>query len=862
MKSLALYIDKWYIVGAVSTDGITRPVKLPNKEDKIWLYFYEDVANNEISYGKGFQAKYRNNEVHYYGDVFSKITSSSEKYIKFKLPQPMKSIFKDSGIFNDLRKDIEESGITTYVSFSKDISLAARILFLNELRADGFDVKESVARIGHLALEYAAMKAGYEDAGYYLVMNACNENLHYSLYQRSDDLFLRESEECIPGLGTDVRSRALIEHVVDNINDKEHFLKTPEERESEYLRMTQYVDEWLIKLSTARSFIPIQLTGITLSKDPFKEYSVSVKKVTIDERTKRMVTDIINVIVRFVKDSNISHDQIKGVILLGNTFTNSQFVAELSNHYNLNNGKMVCYKDKDLSSLVGAYDFIDCSQFSVERDSLRANAETELRRIQLAEEEAEANLKAMEAEEQRAAEEQSRIEAERKFKDAMDKGYDAEKEHDYDEMAEYFGIALSLRPNDEEASRMHQDALRKKAELSVLRDNYKEKIQQAKDALDEKNYELTKQKAEEALSFDKESSTALRIKEEAVRHIKCAKELERYLDRADLFIAQKAYSEAQQELNKAKLLDVDDKEIKEREARIQNEQGAVNQKVNDLSSALNQALDEGRYDDALSACNELIEVDLTNSRKWSARIGDIRHKQEKAVEEEKVLQKIYSKIESAQWSEDWKTLVMLCKEALAVREDSCIRQKLEKGEERLAAQKAVEELDSTIAEIKDLILSSDFNEARAKLNQLRKMNLDSAHQEKVKGLNQLIFQKEDEAENARRTKQGNNQREFEDFQTETKPEPSKEPRRAVTGFGPSKGPSVSNDDFDFDFGEPKKKQNVQRDSRPQPVQKSKPTTSTPKTGCFFEVDLGGAGQTSSKATNKTVGKITNDDFNF
>lgn len=120
MKSLALYIDKWYIVGAVSTDGITRPVKLPNKEDRIWLYFYEDVANNEISYGKGFQAKFRNNEVHYYGDVFSKITSSSEKYIKFKLPQPMKSIFKDSGIFNDLRKDIEEeSGITTYVSFSR-----------------------------------------------------------------------------------------------------------------------------------------------------------------------------------------------------------------------------------------------------------------------------------------------------------------------------------------------------------------------------------------------------------------------------------------------------------------------------------------------------------------------------------------------------------------------------------------------------------------------------------------------------------------------------------------------------------------------------------------------------------------------
>ena len=69
----------------------------------------------------------------------------------------------------------------------------------------------------------------------------------------------------------------------------------------------------------------------------------------------------------------------------------------------------------------------------------------------------------MEEEKQRTATEQSRMEADRKFKEAMNKGYDAEKEHDYDQMAEYFGIALSLRQNDDEAIRMHQEALRRKA---------------------------------------------------------------------------------------------------------------------------------------------------------------------------------------------------------------------------------------------------------------------------------------------------------------------------------------------------------------------------------------------------------------
>ena len=92
-------------------------------------------------------------------------------------------------------------------------------------------------------------KSNYTEDGYYLVLNACNENLHYALYQKTDDLFNREKEDVLEGLGTDVRSRALIEHVVDYINEREYLLKTKEERESEYLRMNQFVDDWLVNPS-------------------------------------------------------------------------------------------------------------------------------------------------------------------------------------------------------------------------------------------------------------------------------------------------------------------------------------------------------------------------------------------------------------------------------------------------------------------------------------------------------------------------------------------------------------------------------------------------------------------------------------
>ena len=858
MKSLALYIDKWYIVGAVNTDGITRLVNLPNREDRIWLYFYEDVANDEISYGKGFQSKFRNNEPHYYGDVFSLITQSSAQYTMFKRSQPMKGIFKSSKIFDDLRKDMDEDGdITTYISFSKDISLASRLLFIEELKEERFVVQESVARICHLALEYAAKKSNYTEDGYYLVLNACNENLHYALYQKTDDLFNREKEDVLEGLGTDVRSRALIEYVVDYINEREYLLKTKEERESEYLRMNQFVDDWLVKLASARSYIPVELTNVTLSRDPFKNYPVPVKKSKIDERTDKIVKDIINVIVRFVKDAGVSHELIKGILFLGNTFTNIQFKKELRSYYNLDDCKMVSYKDSDLSSLVSAYTFIDCSQFSAAQNVMRGNAEAELRRIKIAEEEAAAMKRAKEEADAKAAIEKEATEAERKFKDAMDMGYDAEREHDYDKMEEFFNIALTLRPDDDEAKQKHEEALRKKAELSVKQNHYKEKIQQAKAAYDENDYETAKFKAEEALSFMSDSKEALRIKEDSIRRIKSQKELERFLDRADLFIVQKAYSEASQELQKAKLLDVDYKEIIDREARIKKEQQATNIKVEELCNHLNSALNEGRFDDAITFCNELIEVDFTNSRKWSARISDINIKKERVAEEQKRWEKLVGDIDSAQWSEEWNRIISLCKEALDIKENKDIRAKLEKAEAKFKAENELKMLDQTIAEIKDLILGSHFAEAKEKLASLRRMSLDPYRDAKVRDLNSLIFTKEDEAESARHARQ--QQWVQSDFD-----ENFNSGRTVIEGFAhigqqPKKPqskpqPKPKNDPFDWDFGTPSSKP---KQAKPA----TKPQKSKSNDG-FFDSAVKGSKPIEGKSVSKPSGKITNNDFNF
>ena len=64
MKSLSLYIDKGFITVAINYDGNVLPLSLPNGEDKIWLYFHEDIANSRVEYGKSFENNYRDKLPH------------------------------------------------------------------------------------------------------------------------------------------------------------------------------------------------------------------------------------------------------------------------------------------------------------------------------------------------------------------------------------------------------------------------------------------------------------------------------------------------------------------------------------------------------------------------------------------------------------------------------------------------------------------------------------------------------------------------------------------------------------------------------------------------------------------------------
>ena len=199
MKTLSLYVDKWFITVAVNIDGKIMPLSLPNGEDRIWLFFQEDIVNKRIVYGKDFEKNYRDRQPHYFGDIFNLIEQGDAHFTRYQnRPEEITGIFKVSNIFNDLHQAIDGEGrVDTYLSFSTDISDIARYKFIEELKEANFNVVESVARISYLALEESKKRSIFTEDGYYLSMVATNDNLHYALYEHTDGVFIRKEESSL-----------------------------------------------------------------------------------------------------------------------------------------------------------------------------------------------------------------------------------------------------------------------------------------------------------------------------------------------------------------------------------------------------------------------------------------------------------------------------------------------------------------------------------------------------------------------------------------------------------------------------------------------------------------------------------------
>lgn len=833
MKSLSLYIDKWFITVAVNIDGNVLPLFLPNNEDRIWLFFHEDVANSRIEYGKDFEIDYRDRLPHYIGDVFNLIEEGDYHFTRYdKRPEEIKEIFKVSGIFNHLHQAVEEEGLVdTYISFSADISDLARFRFIEELREANFNVVESVARISHLALEECKKRNVFTERGNYLVLVATNDNFHYSLYENKGNIFLRKNEGELKGLGLDVRRRALVESVVENINRSEGWLKTREEIDQECVRQDRFAPEWLAKIAKGRPGMPVAFDNITFAIAPNNPRAVTVFPKELDERTTGIVDDIVRRIADFVKENHLQSHEVNGIVFIGNTFTNQTFTRAINNRFIVDDEKIVTYREEELPKVVSVYSQIDCAQFKGATDAFVMGAETQAILNRQAKEEAEKRRKAEEDARRQQEIIDSQKKAERDYANAIENIERYESDHNYEEMIEWCEIALKNRSDDEYAKEKAALARQLLADQRATNKQFNVLLQRAKTAFSEERWNDAVSQSDMALELRPDSDEASRLKKEARRRMEIKDMVRKFLDRSDVFFAQGLYEKALEEIEKVKNLEPNNPEAAEIKRKIDDVSAKHQESIAQLTDALQKSEQNEDFDEALRICDQLIEEDVCNLTKWTGKKERIRAQKRDLVAKRQKLNEARTEINKALFDEDWPKLIILCENYLTLDSDEEVAQFLAKGRKKIEDKRVKDAKEKALGLINSLIIEHKLNEASKEVNRFE-LNYPSEHAV-VKDLRRKIFDLESK---------------FSQQETEVS-EPSSRKRTRI-GFNPTSGSDGSREDDDDFFGAPVKP------TKRKPSPKATPKPQTAKKDDFFD------STSDNNIGDRGEKKITNNDFNF
>ena len=722
-QSLALYIDKYYIVGATISDGVTRRVLPSNNEDRFWLYFYEDTASDNIIYGKSYKDGYHSNKLHHHGDVFAHLTDREFTFKRYDRDQELPRIFKAAGIIDELKKALGEDDlhpIETYLSFSQDISYAARLTFIRDiLQPEGFDIKESAVRIDQLALEQCFREKRYDQEGYYLLLNACNENLHYAIYKHTGDIPIRVLEGCLEGLGINLTGRALLEQVLNEINKRQLIIRE-EDREAEYLHLASYVEDWLSELQATQPGRPFTLTNIRLSKMSDNPYDVILIKKSVEDRSKAIIEDIIREIANSVSrlKEKQSDFKLKGILFLGNTFDNSLYEEKLHDKYMVPSESCIHYTESDLVSIVGVYPLMDCSQFSEATQSTLARGEDELKRQQLAKEEAQRKLEAEQSRSEQAEAERKAFETKKNYEEAMYNVSNYEKQGEYAQMLDWAKIALEHQPDSAEAKKKVEESTRLLSEMKVREEQYKATMMRAQKSFGEGLWSEAIAQAEMALSIKSTSKEASRIKSEASKFLERSEQIETFFTKAEAYLSQKAYQEARMEIQKVLALDKNNKRAMDQLSDIDQAIKELHKKIDALKLELSSAIDTGDLDTAISLTNKLIEIDTEHQREWTEQSQHLKAEQKRLAQEAAEWASLKEQIDKALFGEQWDEVVRLGEAALKLREDPLLRANLDRARQKLQDINLQKEYDQGIAQVKGYMVDKEWEHATQLLRQL------------------------------------------------------------------------------------------------------------------------------------------------
>lgn len=699
MKTLSLYIDKWYIVGTVNDDSGPHTLSLSNNEERIWLYFYNNIAANRVDYGYKFKDNALAGELNYYTNIFQLILGSEGKtYKRFGRDIEMRTIFQNAGVFDDLKEGFGEEQIETYVSFSSDIKLEGQSIFLNLLQENGFDVKGFVARLDFLTLEYAFKKGIVKNNKYTLVANATNENLHYSLYRQDGELFTSVSSKTLDGLGVDLRSRALVEQVIEIINASAHIISTDEEFKEEHLYLSRFANEWIESLDSSSKNIPTPLGWVNFKKQTGNKYPVTVLKADIDERTSVIIDDIVTEMIKLLDENNIQHHEVNSILFIGDTFDNGQFKKSLSQHIALSDDSFIHFHEKELGDIVNVYHELPSEWFDDDEERFATLSEAEKASALAAKKQKDELEAARKKDEEDFLRHQQETERDRNLQAALTSAQDAEKKMQYDEALGLYKTAFAIDTSNTYISQKIDELTGTITELKSKKKQYEEYIHNARLAYDSKEWDNSVAQSMLALGVMPDSYDAKKLLDDAKSMAAKYARLKECLTQIDFYIEKSAFTEAQREIENAELLNIKDLSIEERRRKVAGEIQRIQCSINELKEKLDNAIKQDDFDSAITLCSDLSNIDGTNKQKWeSQKVIFISQKEQRQAALVK-LRELRDQIDEKHLAQNWQELLSLCKAYLVIKSDNYITELCAKAEEQIELESLQQQFDTAYEE--------------------------------------------------------------------------------------------------------------------------------------------------------------------
>lgn len=380
--------------------------------------------------------------------------------------------------------------------------------------------------------------------------------------------------------------------------------------------------------------MPVAFNNITFAVAPNNPAIVQIFPNVLDNRTNGIVEDMVRKIADFVKENQLQPHEIEGIVFVGNTFTNQTFTRAINNRFIVDNDKIVIYREEELPKVVSVYSQIDCDQFRGATADFLNDAKTQEILNKQAKEEEDKRQKA----EENARRQQEIIDSQRKanqeYENAVENIEHHESDHNYEEMLEWAEIALANRPDDEFAKEKAALARQLNAELRAVNKQFNTVFLRAKTAFSEERWTDAVSQCDMALELRPDSEEVSRLKKEAHRRMEVKEKVQTFLNRADVFFAQKLYAEAFKEVNKIFALDPYNHDAKEIERKISEVNAQHEEIINTLVAKLNEAEQAKDYVSAISICESLIEEDSANIRKWTGQKERL-NSQRKEIEENK-----------------------------------------------------------------------------------------------------------------------------------------------------------------------------------------------------------------------------------